>query len=278
MSSFSHRSPLVKASSKPDARTLRMVVDDDHHYGPELLLTPIMEYMTNHRDDSPVRRTGSNHLRQRNEALVAYSIPIADIMVVETYNVRYGSPLHKLTITTISYGVFEFDCNSSNGHDILLAFLQAKLDPERILDGAGVDDSPFPCISDSPSTASCLDVDGLTARHVRGRVENETWPEKISRRMGKVVNSLQEISSTFCEMTCCRSEDCLRERPPRSSFRYNDLGLEEEAESPSPPRKSLRKDYDHSYGGKHHQSYDGMHYHMPSGLSIESEPELEPAR
>jgi len=269
---------LVKTSSHPDTQTYSMVVDDEHHYGPELLLQPVIEYLTNHRDDSPVRGVRRKPLPEQAAPPppVAYSIPLNNILVVETYNVRYGSPLHKLTITTVSYGVFELNCNNSNGHDILLAFLQASLKPERIIDG-GADDqqSQHPTIKQSSSTLSCIDIDGFTARFVRGRVENETWPEKISRRVGKVVSSLQEISVSWCDSACfhgnsssAHSTNETREMPPSPVGRCNDLGLDEEEGSvTSPPRKPINKHY---------------HNHVvptwPSGLSMETEPELESVR
>jgi len=64
-----------------------------------------------------------------------------------------------------------------------------------------------PSIRSSSSVTSCLDVDALTAAHLKGRADSETWPEKMSRRVGKVVNSLQELSGTFCDLsTCCTDE------------------------------------------------------------------------
>lgn len=262
--SFRHHSSLAKPDAQPDTRTIHIVEGDDHHCGPELLLTPAGEYLTpNHRDDSPVRRRGRSALAPSQSQPHAYSIPIADILVVETYNVRYGSPVHKLKITTISYGVFDFHCNNSNGHDILMAFLQASLPPERIVDGS-VPDPMYPCISRTASSLSCMDVDRFTAQHVQGHVESETWPEKISRRVGKVVSSLQEISVSFCEVACCQSIPEQRERPPphAGTIRYHSWGMDdEEPRIPSPTRK---------------YKYPHLTASIPSGLSLESEdPELE---
>ena len=289
------RSRVAPLSSANDLRTMQMIIDDDHHYGPELLLTLVVEILTNHRDDSPAGRRPSSVVRRRTgssssssasssnpnappsaaaaaAAPVQYSIPIADVMVVETYNVRYGTPLNRLNITTISNGLFEFDFHNSNGHDILLAFLQASLSPERILDGSC--DVVPPAVEKSWSaSSSCLDVDGLTARHLRGRVENETWPEKISRRVGKVVHSLEEMTGTFCDISCCQATATpeRREQPQlTSSLCYpelleldrNDDATTDDDEENVKPQKTKTQNL----------------LHLPSGLSFEADPEMEVQR
>lgn len=325
------RSGLMRASSSQRSFSIMdqsnhnnnstSLTDTSQHYGPELLLAPVAkpDFFQNTcssappRDDvhttcRPRRRPSMRdyYMQHQDETAVsfghvtpstlAYSIPLSDVMVVETYNVRYGSPLHKLTVTTISYGVFEFHCHTSNGHDVLLAFLQTSLAPERILDGStggavghrrscshgGRSRSNTPndptTIHTSPShstVSSCLDVDGLTERHVRGRMENETWPEKISRRVGRVVHSLHELSASLCDAAvCCHpqqqhsSPNEQREKPPPPSrTRYNDLGLEEEE---SPTNYVRQRPY------KECGSTAPL---LPPGLSMEhSEPELELVR
>jgi hypothetical protein len=284
-----------RSMSRRLSRSLGPAADDtdqQHNHGPELLVTPVQEYLTNHRDDSPagrgmlVRRTSSGSSARNREgagispaaaAAVPYSIPITDIMVVETYNARYGAPLHRLNITTISLGIFEFDCHNMNGHDILLAFLQACLAPERILDGSA-DCGPAAVNKTFSQSSSCLDVDGLTARHVQGRVNSETWPEKISRRVGKVVHSLQEISGAICDATCCQPAAEKRDSaPPR--FRFEDLEFceDDQEENVSPRPTSYPSRYPSTYRKETGDS-DALGQFLPSGLSMESEPELEAAR
>lgn len=232
--------------------------------GPELLLTPELSI----RDVSPMRHPGKSP--RPLEPPVPFSIPISDILVVETYNVRYGAAIHKLTVTTKSFGVFELNCDGINGHDILLAFLHASLPAERILDGGGA------CIRPSESNVSCLDIDGFTARKVYERGENETWPEKLSRRVGKVVNSLHEMSITLCDVSCCQQihtelsssrHDAERRDPP--AVRFNELGLEEEESSLTSPLAQKE-----SSVGSLKQGPPKWQY----GLSMESDPELEYTR
>ncbi|GAX16475.1 hypothetical protein FisN_19Lh055 [Fistulifera solaris] len=213
-----------------------------HLDGPELLLTPELASI---RDVSPLRHSG---MRPERPPPAPFSIPIYDILVVETLNNhRYrarNNNNNQLIITTRSFGVFELNCESLNGHDILLAFLHASLPPERILDGDG-NSHIRPSIS---TVSSCLDMDHFTAQKVRERGENETWPEKWSRRMGKVVHSLHEISLTLCDASACcqqvqtellssrhagRCSTAERRDPP--AVDWNDLGLEEEESSWSSP-------------------------------------------
>jgi hypothetical protein len=117
---------------------------------------------------------------------------------------------------TLSLGYFDFGCISLNGHDILLAFLQACVPVDRILNGL-ITDGGVPGIRmTSSTTTSCfdndmdLDVDALTAQHLQGQADRETWMEKMSRRTGKVVSSLSEMSESFCE-TIWLSSMCGRE-------------------------------------------------------------------
>jgi hypothetical protein len=60
-----------------------------------------------------------------------------------------------------------------------------------------------PTIRSSSSVTSCLDVDAFTAAHLRGRAEHETWPEKVTRRVGHVVNSLSDLSAACCDGSWC---------------------------------------------------------------------------
>lgn len=47
--------------------------------------------------------------------------------------------------------------------------------------------------SSSSSVSTCgLDIDALHAHHLQGRAEAETWPEKLSRRVGLVFNNLSQ--------------------------------------------------------------------------------------
>jgi hypothetical protein len=257
--------------------------DTADHHGPELLLTPIRELLTTRessrsRSSSP-RNTHRNRVAAATAAAAVYGLLISDIVVVETCNVRYGAAAHRIQVTTLSAGYFEFDCLSRNGHDILLAFLQASLPEERILDGRLAAGSSTPGIRHTSSGLSCLgdtddgdlDVDALTAAHLKGQAERETWMEKISRRTGKVVSSLSEITETFCEsIVCCQARDAagddIRESPPRHHT------------------GQLELDNDDAYSvslNNREESFNKAsaklmlkNCHLPSGLSVEPNPEM----
>jgi len=243
---------------------MRMIQNDKLHYGPELLFTPIQHFLST-RDDSPVRRTRMSQVVPQ-EYDHAYSIPVVDIMVVETHNVRYQASNHKIHITTLTLGYFEIDCCSRNAHDILLAFLQATIAPERVLDGGTAEDFIHP---KSSASTSCFDfdVDALNAQYMQGRVDRETWPEKFSRRMGKVVTSLTEISETLCAINCCEdsaSTEEVREDPPTHGLTYGDLEMDDcdQSTNPSPERMTTIKK----------ESKAKLRYcHLPSGLSVEQD-------
>ena len=258
--------------------------------GPELLLTP-EEVVLSVRDVSPLRY----HPRQEQRPPpVPFSIPISDILVVETHrrhppsssssSVRRHSAataMHQLSITTRSFGVFELNCDGINGHDILLAFLHASLPTERIVDHGKDRASSRTIIR---PTSSNVSMDGFTARKVQERGEQETWPEKLSRRMGKVASSFQEMSMTLCDVSSCcqqvqaellssRHDGCSNtnnyynnhERRDPPAMHFNDLGLEEEESSWSSPSVATAS----NKRGPPKWQY---------GLSMESEPELESTR
>lgn len=185
---------------------------DSHTSEPELLLTPIHQFLSD-RDDSPVRTRSIRVAKQASVTPLSsstttlplpFTIPVSDIMLAYTFGIKKSTSLscnnHKINIATLSSGMFEFEQLTDNAHDILLAFLQGALPPERIVDSLAIRGShrDYPDeIQSKSSVSSCLDIDALHARHVDGR--NETWPEKFSRRVGHVVNSLSEL----CDVACC---------------------------------------------------------------------------
>lgn len=186
---------------------------------PEILLTP-MEY----RDDSQAK---------------PWSINIDDVIVVQ----RHACD-SKLSITTMKDGSFELGCLTANGHDILLAFLQASVPADRFC--VSQVETYQENLQSASSVASCLDFDTLQDRHVQNRANAETWNEKLSRRFGRIVHNVAELSETFCDATCCVDQ----REPPPTQQRFK---LERE---PSTPKVSPEKIWK-----------------MPSGLSVESEPD-----
>jgi hypothetical protein len=169
--------------------------------------------------------------------LASFSIPLHDIVVVEAkhpsqhqyphhvssssrrrrnhhiqhhhhHHLQQGQG-HRLLLTTMENGYLEFNCATSNGHDVLYAFLQASISPERIVVAAvdeDIEDRSLPsAASKASSSVSCMDVDRLTAQQIQGAELSETWPQRLSRRVGKVVHTLTEVSETLCDMAnCCR--------------------------------------------------------------------------
>jgi hypothetical protein len=215
--------------------------EDVAYCGPELYFTPTY-------DISPSKSSRVS-LRSRQISPLSmqpYSVPVEDIILV-TYSISNNSngngrssnrtttfvtPSNtKLNITTISMGQYDIDCITANGHDIVLAFLQASLSPERIVREKPVtspkvngshhvptgnsnkstlndnDDKIQSELSTNSSvTSSCYDIDALQAKHLAGRAEAETWYEKLQRRVGHIISNVSEqfTNGTFCD-DCCNS-------------------------------------------------------------------------
>ncbi len=202
--------------------------------GPELLFTPTY-------DASPSKATRAVQVSRRISpaSLQPYSIPVNEILRVE-YNISNNS-VHdlsqtKLLITTLSLGHYDMDCITTNGHDIVLAFLQASLPQERFVKDKSkcnskpksspspqktmnrsikkskrksshslrnrneldTEDIPSVHSTNSSVASSCFDIDALQAKHLAGRAEAETWYEKIQRRYGLVVSNILEQFDTCC--------------------------------------------------------------------------------
>ena len=236
-------------------------VDDPaiDHSGPELVLTPIVEYISN-RDDSPARSRfrSSSSVKvtpEQTDKQKQYSLAVSNIMFIST-----AQRTNTLNLTTISHGFFEFTCHSGNGYDILLAFLQASLDPERI-----VSDHESECNvrSGGSSVTSCLDIDALQAQHLEGRAAAETWPEKLSRRVGHVFQNLSELSGTICDGACCPLE---HRTQPETSVTRQQLEIDNKF---SPQRIQATQANKASFSPRKRPGLQ----HLPSGLSVEPDPE-----
>jgi hypothetical protein len=199
--------------------------------GPELFFTPTF-------DVSPSKSTRIHVSRRISPvSLQPYSVPINEILLV-TYDIANNSDHElgrtKLHITTLSLGHYDMDCITSNGHDIVLAFLQASLPQERIvrdenkcnstskssqspqksnrsthkskrksggMTNGTTDEIPSVNSTNSSIASSCFDIDALQAKHLAGRAEAETWYEKIQRRYGHVVSNILEQFDTCCNNT-----------------------------------------------------------------------------
>lgn len=256
---------------------------------PELLFTPIAEYHISSRDDSPGRRSLSRpKVSPANQPWVdpvQYSLPFSEIWTVNATTVHNN---HRLNITTRSMGIFEFDHLTKNAFDILLAFLQSCICADRIL--IGCDESTTTANNmyhetprSTSSVTSCFDIDALQAQQLNKRAELETWPEKLSRRVGHVVNSLSELSSSFCDAACCRDAPSWlsdnpnhqhdshprRDNTPEKSYRFHELEIDNNTTDTPRPKNN------------HHErkQQDDPIRNLPSGLSVEeSEPEWDAAK
>jgi hypothetical protein len=210
--------------------------------GPELIFQPLPNVLDN-RDivmsshggiSSPTR-----HYRKPSapvpatKTLPSYSVPMEEIVVVErllpgrggssTSTTTLGGGgggssnnnnnnskadfLCKLSLTTIHHGILELELYTANDHDMLVAFLRSHLPKERVQIYVTNTAATMDCasVSSTCSSLSQLDVDRLQDKTIYNTVADETWPEKLSRRMSKVVHSLEVMSSTICDLTtCCR--------------------------------------------------------------------------
>lgn len=200
----------------------------DHPTGPELLFTPTY-------DVSPSKSTRVHVSRRISPiSLQPYSIPVSEILLV-TYAIANKSDHErtvchtKMHITTLSLGHYDMDCITSNGHDIVLAFLRASMPQERMVQHENKNSSNSPHIrkkskrkstisnnlssehdadeipsvhsNNSSVASSCFDIDALQAKHLAGRAEAETWYEKIQRRYGHVVSNILEQFDSCCNNT-----------------------------------------------------------------------------
>lgn len=154
-----------------------------------------------------------------------FAIPVYDIVVVDSMGCN--SPIF---LTTQSAGYYEFSFNTSNAHDVFLAFLTNSLPYERIICACS---TPLDVCSES------FDVETLTATRMQRRVEAETMTEKVMRKLNLVADRIGELSTAFSECACnCDyakptprdGDDSVRQGAPR----HFEFPTELEVEVPSP--------------------------------------------
>ena len=126
------------------------------------------------------------------------AIPMHNILAVEPSHEAY-----RTILTVKEKGLFEVSLESRNGMDILLAFLRARLPHERIMDdNASLAKSQSSMSQTSRSTKS-FDVEAFTASRMAERIQHETLAEKMRRKVGKLVSSLEEGESSFLYILLC---------------------------------------------------------------------------
>lgn len=215
--------------------------------GPELLFTPNFDLSPS----KPPRSSGNGpfHSSRRVSpmALQPYSIPVEEILQVTMDVTMDGSPsprtaskgqdpTRRIQVSTLSLGSYDIDCLTTNGHDIVLAFLQGALPSERIVrrelsssalrqsrrsrrfvsDHAGKGGVPSTdSLESSVHSGSVLDIDTLQAKHLQGRAEAETWYEKLQRRMGHIVSTVSDhwSNGSFCD-ACCQPDGVSPQNSP----------------------------------------------------------------
>lgn len=157
-------------------------------------------------------------------ALQSYHISLSDVIVVDVdgissrrrddFSAREGC---RMNITTVASGYFEFVFQSKNAHDVLLAFLQASLSPERITNGATakalLQQKGDASLSDSDNAlgmnaSACCDqenyddMENFTAREMKQSLKREGLGDKIRRRFYHIASQLQDVSSSLTECFC----------------------------------------------------------------------------
>jgi len=200
--------PVMKSNSngsKPCETTMQMI-NGDYHQGPELLLRVVNASSTslNKLGDGNGRFSGRFHSfsssgsqlrarqkvwnsspdRIRNESplrSLGYCIPLSDIVVADIHDD------HLLFLTTQKNGYFEFSFDSKNARDMMVAFLTASVQAERITTtstGREEHSRLAPICS--------FDVEMLTNNRIQDHVKQETLSEKVKRKVVHVALQIGE--------------------------------------------------------------------------------------
>ena len=187
-------------------------------HGPELVLTsnqsPVMMHANNlgHFSEplSTSRRLGSgtNNMARRSSSrqrartmdgmnsttvLMDFSVPVADIMVVDMFG---QGDSHQCNITTMSHGFFELTMENRNGQDILMAFLNANLPKDRVMGGTRKRTETDASVDTTSTGNASFDVEAFTATRMTERIQSETMSEKLRRKVIRVFSSFEERKYT----------------------------------------------------------------------------------
>lgn len=128
-------------------------------------------------------------------------------------------------LTTISQGFWEFYCTSRNAMDVLWAFLKSTLSQNQILERGPTLNS-----NSSATSSLCMDVDALNTKHFK---KPEQWSQSLSRRLGRLTQSMSDISGSFCDFTCCGKKE--NEVGSKARYEFNlEMHDDEENEQSDP--------------------------------------------
>mmetsp|Transcript_4241 Transcript_4241/g.10573 ORF Transcript_4241/g.10573 Transcript_4241/m.10573 type:complete len:449 (-) Transcript_4241:315-1661(-) len=108
----------------------------------------------------------------------------------------------RIYIITISNGVYAFTMESTNGRELLVAFLKANLPKERFSD-QGISRTPSNGTHDTSHSNRSFDVEAFTAKRMAERLKSESIGEKVQRRVHRLVTSFEELSCAITECTAC---------------------------------------------------------------------------
>jgi hypothetical protein len=131
-----------------------------------------------------------NHINSTSIADV--TIPIHNILTVEPLQDSY-----RIILAVKERGLFEVSLENRNGMEVLLAFLRARLSSDRIIDDNTSLANQSNMSQNSRSTKS-FDVEAFTASRMAERIQHETFSERLRRKVGKFISSLEEGMLTDC--------------------------------------------------------------------------------
>jgi hypothetical protein len=134
--------------------------------------------------------TGDNdNTTTARRILGAMTIPVRDIMMMYTTgSSKDPSEVNRINITTMSSGFFELTMDSTNGRDVVKAFLKASMPKERVVASGDLSRTR----SGSTQSTKSFDVEAFTATRMSERLKSESLTEKVQRRIDRFVTSLNE--------------------------------------------------------------------------------------
>lgn len=143
---------------------------------------------------SPRNSNSSHKLASSNgnnrRRIGTVTIPVKDIVMMDVNGgSKDASTMNRLNITTLSSGFFEVTMDSSNGREILLAFLKGSMPKERLMAGGELTRNGS---NSTHNTTYSFDVEAFTASRMSERLKSESMSEKVQRRIHRLVSSLDE--------------------------------------------------------------------------------------
>jgi len=158
-------------------------------------LTPSRNYSPSVRASAlfSVKNDGCN--KSEEGVVKPFALPLQIIVNAEKISCSDDSTdvkeKRKINLTTKHNGYFEIRFSSKHAQDILFAFLTANL-PQENLNCIQLDDTHKIKENNVEKNISA-DMDNFQARAVTGRFHNETFSEKMRRRMARFAARIDDI-------------------------------------------------------------------------------------